>query len=88
MCENWWNDIKAKTKVSVDVWAVSVPFCSTIPFTVAELKTSPSSPGNVASGGAGDESDEKYEKGIPKHGDIMFHNFLVTIQENSGQIIR
>lgn len=57
-------------------------------FFFSELKTSPSSPGNVASGGGGDESDEKYEKGIPKHGDIMFHNFLVRIQENSGQIIR
>ena len=57
-------------------------------FFCAELKTSPSSPGNVASGGGPDESDEKYEKGIPKHGDIMFHNFLVTIQENAGQIIR
>lgn len=53
-----------------------------------ELKTSPSSPGNVACGGGGDECDEKYEKGIPKHGDIMFHNFVVTIQENAGQIIR
>ncbi|KAG4067032.1 hypothetical protein HA402_000023 [Bradysia odoriphaga] len=52
-----------------------------------KLKTSPSSPVNVASGG-GDESEEKYEKGIPKHGDLMFHNFLVTIQENAGQIIR
>lgn len=45
---------------------------------------------NLASGGGGggDESEEKYEKGIPKHGDLMFHNFLVTIQENAGQIIR
>ncbi|XP_055384872.1 programmed cell death protein 2-like [Condylostylus longicornis] len=38
-----------------------------------------------ASGGFENES---YEKAIPAHGDIMFHNFMSTIQENSGQIIR
>ncbi|KAG7197484.1 hypothetical protein KM043_013332 [Ampulex compressa] len=31
---------------------------------------------------------EKYEKGIPKHGDEMFHNFLCRIQKNPGQILR
>lgn len=60
-----------------------------------ELSTSPSSP--VASSGCGDaggggggggESEEKYEKGIPMHGDVMFHNFVSTIQENPGQILR
>ncbi|XP_008205252.1 programmed cell death protein 2-like [Nasonia vitripennis] len=31
---------------------------------------------------------EKYEKGIPKHGDEMFHNFVSRIQKNPGQILR
>lgn len=35
------------------------------------------------------ESDtEKYEKGIPMHGDEMFHNFISRIQKNPGQILR
>lgn len=57
----------------------------------AELNTSPSSPGaSGASAGAvgGGDSEEKYEKGIPIHGDVMFHNFVTTIQENPGQILR
>lgn len=31
---------------------------------------------------------EKYEKGIPQHGDNMFHYFLTKIQMNQGQILR
>ncbi|KAH0951038.1 hypothetical protein HN011_010586 [Eciton burchellii] len=31
---------------------------------------------------------EKYEKGIPKHGDEMFHNFICKIQRNPGQLLR
>lgn len=31
---------------------------------------------------------EMYEKAIPVHGDIMFHNFLSIIQTNPGQLIR
>ncbi|XP_015590316.1 programmed cell death protein 2-like [Cephus cinctus] len=31
---------------------------------------------------------EKYEKGIPAHGDEMFHDFLSRIQINPGQILR
>lgn len=31
---------------------------------------------------------EKYEKGIPRHGDEMFHNFLCRIQRNPGQVLR
>jgi len=31
---------------------------------------------------------EKYEKGIPKHGDEMFHNFVCKIQRNPGQLLR
>lgn len=56
-----------------------------------EVRLSPSSPGNVGSGGGasgGNESEEKYEKGIPVHGDVMFHNFLSRIQENPGQVLR
>lgn len=57
------------------------------------MRTSPSSPGNKdkAPGNvaiAGNDGDEQYEKGIPIHGDVMFHNFLVVLQENPGQILR
>ncbi|XP_034174091.1 programmed cell death 2 like trus [Osmia lignaria lignaria] len=31
---------------------------------------------------------EKYEKGIPMHGDEMFHNFISQIQKNPGQLLR
>ncbi|XP_055696321.1 programmed cell death protein 2-like [Lutzomyia longipalpis] len=31
---------------------------------------------------------EHYEKGIPAHGDVLFHAFITRIQENPGQIIR
>lgn len=55
-------------------------------------KTSPTSPNSGAVGGissiSSSENEEKYEKGIPIHGDLMFHNFLVTLQDNPGQIIR
>lgn len=57
------------------------------------MRTSPSSPankaiapGNVAIGN--NDGDEQYEKGIPIHGDVMFHNFLVALQEHPGQILR
>lgn len=62
-----------------------------------EVRTNPSSPGQItvgdvamAGGGGGNDgsSEEKYEKGIPMHGDIMFHNFLVTLEENPEQILR
>lgn len=55
-----------------------------------EKVSSPSSPsGNVAGGGGGGDCDnEQYEKGIPAHGDLTFHNFLSVIQQNPGQIIR
>ncbi|XP_017494566.1 PREDICTED: programmed cell death protein 2-like [Rhagoletis zephyria] len=38
-------------------------------------------------GAAGDEK-EVYEKTLPAHGDIIFHRFVSTIQQNPGQIIR
>ena len=53
--------------------------------------------GGGGGGGAAETSDEpkeydggleKYEKGIPKHGDEMFHNFVTRIQKNPGQILR
>lgn len=55
------------------------------------MERSPSSPGNLAAGGANPmsgESDEKYEKAVPIHGDVMFHNYLEQIQKNPGQVIR
>lgn len=57
----------------------------------SEVGRSPSSPGNLAAGGANPisgEADEKYEKPAPIHGDLMFYNYLEQIQENPGQIIR
>lgn len=62
-------------------------------FQSTEMRKSPSSPGNKAIGPGndaivGNDGDEQYEKGIPIHGDVMFHNFLVTLQENPGQILR
>lgn len=39
--------------------------------------------------GKTNETDmEKYEKGIPMHGDEMFHNFVSQIQKNPGQLLR
>lgn len=59
--------------------------------TISEQKASPNSPCNLVTGGIvamkGD-SDEKYEKSIPVHGDLMFHTYLERIQENPGQILR
>ncbi|XP_047113634.1 programmed cell death protein 2-like [Schistocerca piceifrons] len=43
----------------------------------------------MVSMGQGDQlTQEKYEKSIPAHGDKMFHQFLLRIQRNPGQIIR
>ncbi|XP_031631672.1 programmed cell death protein 2-like [Contarinia nasturtii] len=54
-------------------------------------KANPSSPCNLVTGGIvsmKSDNDEKYEKAIPVHGDLMFHNYLERIQENPGQILR
>lgn len=50
------------------------------------IRTSPDDP-NL---GAGNnmEDGEQYERGVPVHGDLMFHHFLTRIQENPGQILR
>lgn len=59
-----------------------------------EVKTSPDSPmGHGAAGGGGAQQpvpmeQELYEKAIPIHGDLMFHNFMSKLQENPGQILR
>lgn len=50
------------------------------------VRTSPDSPGGGISEGGADQ--EFYEKENPAHGDLMFHNFLMRIQENPGQILR
>lgn len=47
--------------------------------------------GGVSGGGmgAGTQEDlEGYEKALPAHGDLMFHYFLSTIQQNPGQVLR
>lgn len=44
--------------------------------------------GGSSIGGSDSAEGEMYEKGIPVHGDIMFHNFLSSIQANPGQLIR
>ncbi|KAH8331138.1 hypothetical protein KR067_012059 [Drosophila pandora] len=41
----------------------------------------------VGSGEPGEEN-ESYEKAIPAHGDFVFHNFITTIQQNPGQVLR
>ncbi|XP_058982988.1 programmed cell death protein 2-like [Musca domestica] len=53
------------------------------------------SPGSAGGSGAGSgvgagtpEDQETYEKALPAHGDLMFHHFLSTIQQNPGQILR
>ncbi|XP_058448009.1 programmed cell death protein 2-like [Malaya genurostris] len=56
-----------------------------------EVKTSPDSPvGHGAAGGGyvNPIEQELYEKGIPMHGDLMFHNFMTKVHENPGQILR
>ncbi|XP_043657139.1 programmed cell death protein 2-like [Drosophila teissieri] len=47
------------------------------------------SPTGGASGSAeqGDEH-ESYEKALPAHGDLVFHNFITTIHQNPGQLLR
>ncbi|KAH8246847.1 hypothetical protein KR032_001855 [Drosophila birchii] len=48
------------------------------------------SPTGVAAGSAVEPGDEHeaYEKALPAHGDIVFHNFITTIQQNPGQVLR
>lgn len=55
-----------------------------------EQKSSPSSPANATGGivAVKGDSDEKYEKAAPAHGDVMFYNYVERIQENPGQILR
>lgn len=54
-------------------------------------RTSPNDDPNLAAaciGVANMDDSEQYERGIPLHGDLIFHNFVTRIQENPGQIIR
>ena len=61
-------------------------------FVSISVKTSPDSPmGGAAAGGGAQPvpmEQELYEKAIPIHGDLMFHNFMSKLQENPGQILR
>ncbi|XP_017000330.2 programmed cell death protein 2-like [Drosophila takahashii] len=52
-----------------------------------EAAHSPTGGGASGSGEAGEEY-ESYEKALPAHGDIVFHNFITTIQQNPGQLLR
>ncbi|KAL5284082.1 PDCD2L family protein [Megaselia abdita] len=47
-------------------------------------KHSPTGGSGSSEGGDG----EQYENAVPAHGDMMFYNFLETIQRNPGQIVR
>lgn len=47
-------------------------------------KTNPESPTITGN----DFEQETYEKTIPLHGDVMFHNFISVIQKNPGHIVR
>ncbi|KAH8414314.1 hypothetical protein KR215_002984 [Drosophila sulfurigaster] len=51
---------------------------------------SPVAAASGAAAGGGDASDEQeaYEKALPAHGDVVFHNFITTIQQNPGQLLR
>ncbi|KAH8417687.1 hypothetical protein KR222_004424 [Zaprionus bogoriensis] len=50
------------------------------------------SPVGAASGAGGGHDagleQEAYEKALPAHGDVVFHNFITTIQQNPGQLLR
>ena len=63
---------------------------SLLKINITEVKTTPTSPGNISQGDAGAVADgeEKYEKGVPMHGDVMFHNFLTTVLDHPGQLLR
>ncbi|XP_064552935.1 programmed cell death protein 2-like [Drosophila montana] len=43
---------------------------------------------SVAGSSEACEEQEAYEKALPAHGDVVFHNFITTIQQNPGQILR
>lgn len=43
---------------------------------------------DVAGGKDACNEQETYEKALPAHGDVVFHNFITTIQQNPGQILR
>ncbi|EDW59177.1 programmed cell death protein 2-like [Drosophila virilis] len=43
---------------------------------------------SAAGGSEACEEQEAYEKALPAHGDVVFHNFITTIQQNPGQILR
>lgn len=66
-------------------------FCVFFHLNFIEQKANPSSPSNVVTGctvAMKSDNDEKYEKAIPVHGDLMFHNYMERIQQNPGQILR
>lgn len=48
----------------------------------------PNSPVNSGPAKDTETTLEKYEKGIPVHGDEMFHDFMSRLQMNPGQLLR
>ena len=34
------------------------------------------------------QSSDRYEKAIPKHGDVLLHKMISTIKQNPGQVLR
>lgn len=53
---------------------------------ISEVNKTPDSPNGKDLGAPVDF--EGYEKSAPAHGDLLFHSFLMKIQENPGQILR
>lgn len=54
----------------------------------SDVNKTPDSPNAKDFGGGGPVDTESYEKAAPAHGDLLFHEFLMKIQENPGQILR
>lgn len=59
---------------------------NTICIILLGVNKTPDSPNGKEFGGVADT--ESYEKAAPAHGDVLFHTFLMKIQENPGQILR
>lgn len=53
-----------------------------------DISLSPQQEKGAAIGQGDHLTPEKYEKTLPPHGDKMFHQFLMRIQRNPGQILR
>lgn len=54
----------------------------------SSISNLPGASGGGAVDGDGGQDQEMYEKSIPLHGDLMFYNFISTVQKNPGQLLR